>query len=188
MNESETTAANTQEVCPLHEAGNQLAMLERRMAEAKDRAENAYWMDRSWTRVERLLEEYADARHEYKVAKKSAAIQDRESPEHAGPEGYDRATLFGIPVDFFVWDGTEEHAAAVLQRKHQDHVMLANGGVPILHFRGARGNAHIIKGGWILRFNGKNTCSRRPRRNRLTTRKQWRTTISPRNGIPRNMG
>jgi hypothetical protein len=65
--------------------GSRLAVLERRMTEAKSRAENAYWMNRSWTRVEELLEEYADAKHEYKAAQESATVRLTDDDEQAAP-------------------------------------------------------------------------------------------------------
>jgi hypothetical protein len=62
--------------------------------------------------------------------------------------GLGAATLFGIPVSIFIWDGTKPSLTEIGQ-KHQAHVV-----GDVLHFRGKRGNASICKGGWMLFFAG----------------------------------
>ena len=62
--------------------------------------------------------------------------------------GLGAATLFGIPVSLFIWDGTKLSLLAIDQ-KHQAHIV-----GDVLHFRGKRGNASICKGGWLLFFAG----------------------------------
>ena len=72
MNEPEKNAASTHEACSLHEVDSRLHELERRMNEAHKRSEYAHWMNRSWNVVEQRLEEYADAKREYRAALESA--------------------------------------------------------------------------------------------------------------------
>jgi hypothetical protein len=72
MNKLKITATSTQGACSLHEAGSRLHELERRMNEAHKRSEDAYWMNRPWNVVEQRLEEYADAKREYRAALESA--------------------------------------------------------------------------------------------------------------------
>lgn len=62
--------------------------------------------------------------------------------------GLGAATLFGIPLSIFIWDGTKPSLAEI-EPKHQAHVV-----GDVLHFRGKRGNASICKGGWLLFFAG----------------------------------
>lgn len=42
--------------------------LKRRMDEAKQLSENAYWMNRPWVVVEMRMDAYADAKREYESA------------------------------------------------------------------------------------------------------------------------
>jgi hypothetical protein len=62
--------------------------------------------------------------------------------------GLGAATLFGIPVSIFIWDGTKQGVAEIDQ-KHQAHIV-----GDLLHFRGKTGNASVCKGGWLLFFAG----------------------------------
>jgi hypothetical protein len=65
------TVKNKQKAGSLHETGSLLHELERRINEAHKRFEDAYWMSRPCNVVEQRIEEYADAKREYRAALES---------------------------------------------------------------------------------------------------------------------
>lgn len=69
MNEPKPNAGTPEKASSLHEVDVPLVELERRMNEARDKCSRAYWMNRTWSIVERLIDEYADAKRAYGAAK-----------------------------------------------------------------------------------------------------------------------